>query len=139
MSGDRNKKALHAAIERWNAGDGDGYFELYDRSLAYYGVPGEPLDYAATRAFYEAMWRAFPGGQLTIDEVITEGEMLACRFHLSGDHKAPYLGVSATGRSIVLPGQTFMRFQDGRVVQRWTTGDLLGLLVQLGAIPAPAS
>jgi hypothetical protein len=30
-----------------------------------------------------------------------------------------------------------MRFRDGRVAERWTTGDLLGLLIQLGAIPAP--
>jgi hypothetical protein len=30
-----------------------------------------------------------------------------------------------------------MRFRDGHVVERWTTADFLGLMVQLGAIPAP--
>jgi hypothetical protein len=29
-------------------------------------------------------------------------------------------------------------FRDGRVVERWSQADMLGLLVQLGAVPAPA-
>lgn len=49
------------------------------------------------------------------------------------------MGVAPTGRSFVLNGQTVMLFRDGQVVQRWTTGDMLGLLIQLGAIPAPAA
>jgi hypothetical protein len=36
----------------------------------------------------------------------------------------------------VLNGQT-VTFRDGRVVERWTTGDMLGLLTQLGASPPP--
>jgi hypothetical protein len=47
------------------------------------------------------------------------------------------MGVPPSGRAFVLNGQTAMRFRDARVVERWTTADLLGLLVQLGAVPAP--
>jgi cell division GTPase FtsZ len=31
-----------------------------------------------------------------------------------------------------------MRFRDGRIVERWTTADMLGLLIQLGAMAGPA-
>lgn len=40
-------------------------------------------------------------------------------------------------RFCVLNGQTILQFKDRRVVERWTTGDMLGLLTQLGAIPSP--
>ena len=39
----------------------------------------------------------------------------------------------------MLSGHTVMHFEEGRIVERWTTGDLLGLMVQLGALPPPGS
>ena len=85
------------------------------------------------------MWAAFPGAQLTIEDTVAEGDKLALRFNISGQHEREFMGIAPTGRSFVLNGQTVMLFRDGQVVQRWTTGDLLGLLTQLGAIPAPAA
>jgi predicted ester cyclase len=79
------------------------------------------------------------GAQLTIDDTVAEGDRLALRFHVAGEHKGDFMGVPATGRRFVLNGQTIMSFRDGRVIERWTTGDLLGLLTQLGAIPAPGN
>jgi hypothetical protein len=29
--------------------------------------------------------------------------------------------------------------RDGRCVERWSTADMYGLMVQLGAVPAPAA
>ena len=47
------------------------------------------------------------------------------------------MGVPATGHEIVLPGITILRFGGDRVIERWSQADMLGLLVQLGAVPAP--
>jgi predicted ester cyclase len=47
------------------------------------------------------------------------------------------MGVPATGRDIALPGTTILRFEGSRAVERWSQADMLGLLVQLGAIPPP--
>jgi predicted ester cyclase len=139
MSVEQNKEALATAVAAWNAGDGDGYLALYDPSIQHHGLGPEPLDAAANRASYEAMWAAFPGAQLTIADTVAEGDKLALRFNVSGQHEGEFMGVAPTGRSFVLNGQTVMLFRDGQVVQRWTTADLLGLLSQLGAIPAPAA
>jgi steroid delta-isomerase-like uncharacterized protein len=138
MSAEQNRAALSAAVTAWNKDDREAYLSLYDPSVRHYGLGPEPLDQAANRAFYEAMWAAFPGIQLTIDDTIAEGDRLAVRFHLDGEHQGEFMGVPATGRTIVLSGQTVLRFRDGRIVERWTTADLLGLMMQLGAIPAPA-
>jgi hypothetical protein len=42
------------------------------------------------------------------------------------------------GRPYSLDGITIMRFEDERVVERWSTADFLGMLMQIGAIPAHA-
>jgi steroid delta-isomerase-like uncharacterized protein len=132
-----NKDALAAAVEAWNAGHGERYLQLYDASIVHHGPAPEPLDQEANQAFYEELWAAFPGAQLAIDDTVAEGDKLAIRFRLTGEHKGDYRGIPPTGRPFVLNGQTILRYQDGRVVERWTTADLLGLLTQLGAIPAP--
>jgi hypothetical protein len=39
---------------------------------------------------------------------------------------------------VALTGITVLAFHDGRVTERWSAADMLGLLVQLGAVPPPA-
>ena len=134
---DTKRDVLAGAVDGWNAGDGERYLELYDRSIVHHGLAPEPFDEQANRGFYESLWAAFPGARLTVDDTIVEGDKLALRFHLSGEHRGEFLGIPRTGRPFVLNGQTIVRFRDERVVERWTTGDLLGVLVQLGVTPPP--
>jgi predicted ester cyclase len=137
MSEAQNRAGLTAAIEAWNKEDGEGYLAIYDPSIRHHGLAPEPFDEAGNRAFYEAMWAAFPGAQISVLDTVAEGDKLAARFTLSGEHHGEFMGIAPTGRPFVLQGQTVMRFADGRVVERWTTSDQLGLLIQLGAVPPP--
>jgi predicted ester cyclase len=135
MSAEQNRAALGAAVEAWNQDERETYLEVYDPAIRHHGLGPEPLDQVTNRGSYEAMWAAFPSSQLTIDDTIAEGDQLAARFRLSGEHLGEFMGIPATGRPFVLNGQTVMRFRDGRILERWTTADMLGLLVQLGAMP----
>lgn len=58
---------------------------------------------------------------------------------MSGVQTGEFNGVPATGKPYVLEGITIMRFAGDQVVERWSTADFLGLMVQLGALPAPAA
>jgi len=49
-----------------------------------------------------------------------------------------FMGVPGTGTDIALPGITILHFRSDRVIERFSYADMLGLLVQLGAVPAPA-
>ena len=49
-----------------------------------------------------------------------------------------FMGVPASGTAIALPGITILRFHSDRVVERFSQADMLGLLIQVGAVPAPA-
>lgn len=122
-------------------GDPDGledYLALYapDALLWGYG-PGPLQGKDAIRAFYEGVKAAFVDIDLVLDEVLeAEGGRLVLRFHMDGTHAGPFLGVPPTGRRVTLPGLTVLRFEGGLCVERWSTADFLGLLVQLGAFGA---
>ena len=44
-------------------------------------------------------------------------------------------GIPATGKRVSIAGITILRFGGGKVVERWSQSDFLGLLQQLGALP----
>lgn len=80
---------------------------------------------------------AYPDLQFTIDDIIAQGDLVALRWTATGTHEAELMGIPATGLSTTTTGINIMRFNDdGMVVEEWSTWDVLGLLQQLGAVPA---
>lgn len=132
-----NSTHLADAIARWNAGDLDGYLRLYAPSIRLVGYAGVEPGIDSVRAFYRALWDAFPAPRITVEDTFAAGDRIACRFVMTARHAGPFQGLPATGRDIALPGITILRFEDGRCVERWSQADFLGLMVQLGAVPAP--
>ncbi|MGY1743966.1 ester cyclase [Blastococcus sp. SYSU D00695] len=137
-----NWDLLDRARQRWNAGDLPGYLEVYAEDLRFHGAQPDPMDKPGLAGFYAALWAALglpgrPNPQLDLAERLVDGDLVSCRFTVTGEHRGEIMGVPATGRPYVLEGITILRFRDGQVVERWTTADFLGLLVQLGAVPAP--
>lgn len=133
-----NEAVLRRAVRRWNEGDLAGYLELYDADAVLHGYEGvEPG--LGGRRYYEAFWVAFPGGQISLDDVISEGDEVACRFTLRATHRGEFNGMPPTGRQVTRTGITILRFSGGRCVERWSQADSLGLLRQLGSIPERAA
>jgi predicted ester cyclase len=132
------QEAVGRAVAAFNAGDIGTYMELYDPSVVLHGYAPEPIDFEGAKAFYSMLMAAIPGGQLAGDDILQDGNKVVVRFTLKGKHGGEFLGVPATGKPVVLSGQTILRFDGTKVVERWQTADLLGAMVQIGAIPAPA-
>ena len=138
----RNRDALEAAIAAWNTGDLEGYLTLYGESIRLHGYTPAPLDKNGVRGFYAMIHAAFTAAgaespTLRLEEVIEQDDRIAARFLLTGEHRAPFMGAPATGRAIALTGITIMHFRDGRVIERWSTTDMLGLLTQIDAWSPP--
>jgi predicted ester cyclase len=134
--------ALRGAIERWNSGDLNGYLELYDAGIKLHGYSPAPMDKSGVKSFYEMIWATLPAKdapspRLDIAEVLVSGPRLACRFEMTGVHTGPFMGIPATGKPYGLPGITILHFEGARCIERWSSADMLGLLVQLGAVPPP--
>jgi predicted ester cyclase len=131
-------EVLSAALAAWNAGDLDGYLQLYDDNIRLHGYTPEPMDKSAVRQFYQGIFTAFDSPPLEFHETLWVGDACTIRFTMGGRHVAEFMGVPPTNIEIVLPGITIMHFGSERVIERFSQADMLGLLVQLGAIPAPA-
>lgn len=82
---------------------------------------------------------AFPNYQLTADDMIAEQDKVAVRFHLRAAHRGSLMGISATGREVLVEGIIIYRLANGRIAEHWLQVDMPGLLQQLGAVPAVAA
>ena len=103
---------------RRDAGDLDGYLSLYDEGIALHGYSPEPMNKDQVRGFYQGIFSAFDTPKLEFHEVLWDGDF--------------------SGTAIALPGITILHFRGGRVIERFSQADMLGLLIQVGAVPAPA-
>jgi predicted ester cyclase len=54
-----------------------------------------------------------------------------------GTHEGEFQGIPPTGRQVAATGVGIGRIQDGRIAEAWAAYDALGVMQQLGAIPAP--
>jgi predicted ester cyclase len=131
-------QALSRALERWNAGDLGGYLALYDEQIRLHGYSPRPMDKREVHGFYEMIFTAFDSPKLEFHEVVWDGPRCAVRFTMSGRHVGEFMGVGATAASITLPGITILHFAGDRVIERFSQADMLGLLMQIGAVPVPA-
>jgi predicted ester cyclase len=84
------------------------------------------------------LWRsAFPDLVVTVDDIVTEGDLVAVAWTGGGTHLGDLFGIPPTGKRGIMSGIEFNRIQDGQIVERWGNNDQLGLFVQLGLAPAP--
>jgi steroid delta-isomerase-like uncharacterized protein len=84
-----------------------------------------------------AEYRSAIGGvRLTVDHQFSGGDWVATRWSVRGRHDGELMGVPASGREIAFSGITISRCRDGRIVEEWEICDTLGLLQQVGAVPA---
>ena len=93
---------------------------------------------AGVRANIEKYLAGFPGGAITVDDQIAEGDKVATRWTGRGIQTGEIAGIAPTGKEITVSGLTISRIENDMVIEEWATWDTLGMLVQLGAVPAPA-
>lgn len=75
-------------------------------------------------------------GQFTIDDMIAEGEKVVARWTYSSAHQGQWRGVSPTGKEVTFTCTSTHRFVDGKLAESWQNVDNLGVMRQLGLIPA---
>jgi len=78
----------------------------------------------------------FPDLCFTVEDMIAEGEKVVACWTISGTHKGEYTGIPGTGKKIFLEGITIHHIKKGKILDSYARWDVLGLMQQLGAIPA---
>ena len=100
-------------------------------------LPGQEQGRDGLKAVIGMIRSAFPDTNWVINEMVGEGEKVVTRFTWTGTHAGAFLGVPATGRHVMVKGVVIDRLEGGKMADSRILMDTLGLMQQLGAIPAP--
>lgn len=101
-------------------------------------VPGMPPNIEGMRQALPAFRAALSDVAITLGDVVSSGDMIAYRMSLTATHSGDFMGVPATGRRITMSETHIEHIRDGKIVSHSGDIDMLGLLQQIGAVPAPA-
>jgi steroid delta-isomerase-like uncharacterized protein len=102
-------------------------------------LPGQGPGLEGLKDVLRGMRSAFPDIDFSIKEQVCEDDKVVSRFEWTGTHKAEFMGVPATGRQVRVWGVVIDRLEAGRIKDTRILMDALGLMMQLGALPASAT
>lgn len=96
-----------------------------------------PLDRAAFKQFNRMFLAAFPDLHITVEDEISVGDTTVLRMSVRGTHLGSFMNLPPSGRQARWTAISITRVVDGRIAEQWGEQDLLGVLQQLGPLPAP--
>lgn len=128
---------LHDAI---NSGDFEQISKTIDEVVApdllmRTAIPLASTGAQAMKDVFQMLHRAFPDIQVTIEDLIAEGDKIVSRNSVTGTNSGEYMGRPPTGKTVTYNEIFIFRFEDGRVAETWGVVDVLSQMRQLGMIP----
>jgi steroid delta-isomerase-like uncharacterized protein len=97
--------------------------------------PSQPPGPEGVKIWIRHLYEVVPDLQVTIEDIVAEGDRVVVRNTWRGTHVGPFMGIPPTGKRFTLRGIVVWRIVDGKLKERWATLDRLGLIQQLQ--PAP--
>jgi steroid delta-isomerase-like uncharacterized protein len=146
MSALDNKSLIRRVAEALNTGPHGTWREAFDALFTTtfmlhdpFAPPGLPSGPEGLKDYmYDPWFAAFPDAQVTIEDLIAEGDKVTLRATVRGTHRGQFMGIAPTGKHVTMTGITIFRVAGGKIAEAWQNLDTLGLMQQLGAIPQMA-
>jgi steroid delta-isomerase-like uncharacterized protein len=141
MTPQEMKSALQMMMDSYGKGEVDTTYQCYAEEFVFHRPPFPPIvGKEANLKADAAMLAAFTRNEMTVHEILVEGDSAAVHWTWEADHTgtSPNLGIPPTGKRIRMSGFSLYHWRDGKIIEQWEYGDLLGVLQQVGAIPAAA-
>jgi steroid delta-isomerase-like uncharacterized protein len=138
---ERNKAVVRRFIEEvQNKKNMDVFDELNAEDFVNLSAPpGMPADREGGKIYLGGFLSAFPDSQVTVDDMIAEGDRVATKKTFTGTHTGEFMGLAPTGNRVTLQYVDILRLRDGRIIEHWLSMDQLSFMQQLGAIPQMGS
>ena len=132
---------MRRLYELISAGDIDGFGEhVADGFVEHEELPGLERSKEGVKQMFRMYRAAFPDLRLEAEDVLVSGDKVVARARATGTHQGEFLGMPATGKRVDVQLIDIIRFgEDGLALEHWGVLDALGMMQQLGAIPAPAA
>jgi len=100
-------------------------------------LPGQQQGRDGLKEIIGLIRSAFPDTNWVVDEMVAEGDKVVTRFHWTGTHQGPFLGIPATGKPVKVSGVVIDRLEEGKMADSRILMNELSLMQQLGVIPMP--
>ena len=97
--------------------------------------PRLPAGRDGIKALGQVIVAGFPDVHASVQDLIADGDMVIERTQTSATHTGEFNGMPATGKQVGWTEIHIYRLVDGKIAELWSEIDLLGLLMQLGAVP----
>lgn len=135
---EQNKLIMRRVFdELWNRGNFAVADELIAGDTVLHSGPDEIQGPEGAKQDISTVREAFPDLRVTVEDQVAEGDRVVTRWTALGMHQGEFQGMPPTGRQMTMTGITIFRIANGKIIEGWTNADMLGLLQQLGAVPAP--
>lgn len=137
MSLEENKNVGRRIVDAINSGNLTQIDEVFapgyvDRTP----FPGTTPDREGLKQGLTKFRAAFPDFRYTIEDEIVTGDKLVHRLSGRGTQKGEFQGAPATGKQVTWSEIHIGRLANGKVVEHWGLEDQLGMMQQLGLVPA---
>jgi steroid delta-isomerase-like uncharacterized protein len=131
---------MRRLYELISAGDIDGFGDhVAEDFVEHEETPGFEASKDGVKRMFHMYRAAFPDLRMEAEDVLASGDKVVARVRATGTHQGDFMGMPATGRAVEVQLIDIIRFgEDGLAHEHWGIFDALGMMQQLGAIPAPA-
>lgn len=128
-----HKALVKRYVELWNTGNLALAEEVLAADFVDHSHPEFVPGPASVQQAVAEFRRGFPDAQVTIEQIIGEGDIVAFQATIRGTHLGPFGSFAPTGKEAILRGMDFIRIAQGKIVELWSCQDTLSWILQLGA------
>lgn len=124
--------------ELWNKKNYDIVYEYVDDNFTAHGAGGQDIKQGpeGPKGMVKAWHDAMPDGHMTIDDIISEGDLSTIRMTWEATHTGQFGNIPPSGKKIKVTSIGIDRVINGKITEGWGELDMLGMLQQMGAIPS---
>jgi steroid delta-isomerase-like uncharacterized protein len=132
---EKNKEYINLYnADFWNKHNIGAFEKYYSSDFIVHFADGD-MNAEQYKGLCQAYFAAFPDLQITTNDVIAEGNKVVKIWTVNCTQKGDFMGIPATGKSIVIKGIEMFLLVDGKIAELWISMDNLGMMQQLGVIP----
>jgi steroid delta-isomerase-like uncharacterized protein len=138
---DGSKQLVRAYFEGFWQGRDPAVADRYlAKDVLFHDLVDNPITTATgaegVKEVAKIFWDAAPDLEMTLDDVIAEGDKVVLRYTNKLTHTGELAGLPPTHREANFPGIAIVRVENGKIVEGWQVMDFVTAYQQLGVIPA---
>lgn len=133
---DRKQVVRESELEVWNEGHVNALDDVCTDAYVLHTSMGDQ-NLGEVKAMVKSVRSGTSDFEFRIDDLFGENDRVALRYTMGGTNTGPsFLTEEPTGETWVGSGISIYRFEEGTMAEQWDNFDFLGVMRQLGTLPA---